>query len=88
MSRIGKLPITIPGNVDINYNDAEITVKGKFGTLSTTLPDVIVLSQVRSGSGQVFDHWVELRDRSGTRADGSSQTPVGNGSARRKFVHR
>lgn len=45
MSRIGKLPITIPGNVDINYNDAEITVKGKFGTLSTTLPDVIVLSQ-------------------------------------------
>jgi len=45
MSRIGKLPITIPENVDINYNDAEITVKGKFGTLSTTLPDVIVLSQ-------------------------------------------
>ena len=45
MSRIGKLPITIPENVDINYNDAEITVKGKFGTLSTTLPDVIALSQ-------------------------------------------
>lgn len=45
MSRIGKLPITIPENVDINYNDAEVTVKGKFGTLSTTLPDVIVLSQ-------------------------------------------
>jgi large subunit ribosomal protein L6 len=45
MSRIGKLPITIPENVDINYNDAEITVKGKFGTLSTALPDVIALSQ-------------------------------------------
>ena len=45
MSRIGKLPITIPENVDVNYNDAEITVKGKFGTLSTTLPDVIALSQ-------------------------------------------
>ena len=29
MSRIGKLPITIPENVDINYNDSEITVKGK-----------------------------------------------------------
>lgn len=45
MSRIGKLPITIPENVDVNYNDAEITVKGKFGTLSTTLPNVINLSQ-------------------------------------------
>lgn len=41
MSRIGKLPITIPENVDINYNDSEITVKGKFGTLQTKIPDVI-----------------------------------------------
>ena len=30
MSRIGKLPINIPENVDINYNNSEITVKGKF----------------------------------------------------------
>jgi ribosomal protein L6P/L9E len=35
MSRIGKLPITIPENVDVNYNESEITVKGKFGTLQT-----------------------------------------------------
>ena len=28
MSRIGKLPINIPENVDINYNESEITVKG------------------------------------------------------------
>jgi large subunit ribosomal protein L6 len=41
MSRIGKLPITIPENVDINYNDSEITVKGKFGTLTTEIPTVI-----------------------------------------------
>jgi len=39
MSRIGKLPITVPENVDINCNDSEITVKGKFGTLQTNLPD-------------------------------------------------
>lgn len=45
MSRIGKLPIIIPENVDVNYNDDAITVKGKFGTLSTNLPDVIALSQ-------------------------------------------
>ena len=40
MSRIGKLPITIPENVDINYNESEITVKGKFGALQTTIPDI------------------------------------------------
>ena len=45
MSRIGKLPITIPENVDINYNDSQITVKGKFGTLQTNLPNGINVSQ-------------------------------------------
>ena len=45
MSRIGKLPITIPKNVDINYQDSEITVKGKFGTLQTKIPNEINISQ-------------------------------------------
>jgi len=45
MSRIGKLPITIPENVDVNYNDSEITVKGKFGTLQTKIPDVINITE-------------------------------------------
>jgi len=45
MSRIGKLPITIPENVDINYNNSEITVKGKFGTLETKIPDTIDIMQ-------------------------------------------
>lgn len=45
MSRIGKLPITIPKDVEIKYNETEITVKGKFGTLIQNLPDVIDLNQ-------------------------------------------
>ena len=45
MSRIGKLPISIPENVDVNYNEKEIVVKGKFGTLTQDLPDVINLTQ-------------------------------------------
>ena len=45
MSRIGKLPIQIPKDVDINYNGSEVTVKGKFGTLQTTIPDVIEIIQ-------------------------------------------
>jgi large subunit ribosomal protein L6 len=45
MSRIGKLPITIPENVDVNYSESEITVKGKFGTLQTKIPDIIAITQ-------------------------------------------
>jgi len=41
MSRIGKLPIIIPDNIDINHNGSEIKVKGKFGTLETQIPDII-----------------------------------------------
>lgn len=45
MSRIGKLPITIPENVDVNYSESEITVKGKFGTLETKIPNTISITQ-------------------------------------------
>jgi large subunit ribosomal protein L6 len=45
MSRIGKLPITIPENVDVNYSESEIIVKGKFGTLQTKLPDILTITQ-------------------------------------------
>lgn len=45
MSRIGKLPINIPNNVDVKYNNSEIIVKGQFGTLQTKIPTVINLVQ-------------------------------------------
>ena len=45
MSRIGKLPIQVPKNVDINYTGLDITVKGKFGSLQTTIPEVIDIIQ-------------------------------------------
>jgi len=48
MSRIGKLPITIPDNVDINYINSEIIVKGKFGTLQTKIPETIGIQQENS----------------------------------------
>jgi large subunit ribosomal protein L6 len=41
MSRIGKLPINIPKNVDVNYSESKITVKGKFGELETKIPNFI-----------------------------------------------
>ena len=45
MSRIGKLPITIPDNVDINLNGSIITVKGKFGTLQKDIPLAININE-------------------------------------------
>ncbi len=44
MSRIGKLPITVPAGVDVKVgNDNEVTVKGPKGTLSRKLhPDMII----------------------------------------------
>lgn len=44
MSRIGKLPITVPAGVEVKISDTnEITVKGKNATLSRQLhPDMIV----------------------------------------------
>lgn len=48
MSRIGKLPIVIPDNVDINWSGSEIVVKGKFGTLQTQIPETIGIQQDQS----------------------------------------
>ena len=45
MSRIGKLPIVIPNNVDVNWQGSEIIVKGKFGTLQTKIPETIGIEQ-------------------------------------------
>lgn len=45
MSRIGKLPISIPQNVDVNWNASEITVQGEFGTLQRSLPEGIEVVQ-------------------------------------------
>ena len=48
MSRIGKLPITIPTNVDVNWQGSKIIVKGKFGTLQTKIPETIGIEQDNS----------------------------------------
>jgi len=48
MSRIGKLPIIIPENVDVDWSGSKIVVKGKFGTLQTQIPDTIGIQQDQS----------------------------------------
>ena len=45
MSRIGKLSIEVPKNVDVKYLNSEINVQGKFGNLGITIPDSIEVIQ-------------------------------------------
>jgi len=45
MSRIGKLPIKVPQNVDVTCDGPKVTVKGKFGTLHDTVPEILGIEQ-------------------------------------------
>ena len=43
MSRIGKEPISVSSNVDINLVGQKITVKGPKGEIAYSAPDCIIL---------------------------------------------
>ncbi len=45
MSRIGKLPIPVPANVDVTIDGQQISVKGPKGTLSHTIAEPIVVER-------------------------------------------
>jgi large subunit ribosomal protein L6 len=45
MSRIGRLPITVPGGVDVSLDGATVTVKGPKGTLSHTVANPITVER-------------------------------------------
>ena len=45
MSRIGKLPIKIPTTVDVTNDNSTLKVKGKFGTLERSIPEIIGIEE-------------------------------------------
>lgn len=45
MSRIGKQPIAIPAGVEVKIEGTTVTVKGKLGELSRTLPEMMTIKQ-------------------------------------------
>jgi large subunit ribosomal protein L6 len=45
MSRIGKLPVTIPTGVDVTIDGQQVTVKGPKGTLSHIVAEPIVVAR-------------------------------------------
>ncbi len=50
MSRIGRLPITVPAGVDVTIDGADVTVKGPKGTLSLTVPAPISVERGDDGT--------------------------------------
>jgi large subunit ribosomal protein L6 len=45
MSRIGKLPVTVPSGVDVNIDSSLVTVKGPKGTLSHKVGEPITIGR-------------------------------------------
>jgi len=62
MSRIGKLPIKIPVNVDISWKESELIVKGKFGILQNNIPEVL---QINKNDDNLI---VSLKDKTRTNS--------------------
>ena len=50
MSRIGRLPITVPGGVDVALEGSEVSVTGPKGVLSFSIPSPIVVQRADDGT--------------------------------------
>jgi large subunit ribosomal protein L6 len=50
MSRIGKLPVTIPAGVEVTIDGQHITVKGPKGTLEHTIVEPITVERAEDGA--------------------------------------
>jgi large subunit ribosomal protein L6 len=50
MSRIGRMPITVPGGVDVALDGSEVTVKGPKGTLSHRVANPILVERSDDGT--------------------------------------
>ncbi|GKS77094.1 50S ribosomal protein L6 [Acidovorax sp. SUPP950] len=67
MSRVGKMPVTIPAGVDVSIKDDQINVKGTGGTLSLTQSALVKVS-IKDGklSFEPVDESREANAMSGT----------------------
>jgi large subunit ribosomal protein L6 len=75
MSRIGKLPIPVPANVDVTIDGQQISVKGPKGTLSHTVAEPIVVERGEDGVLEVKRPDDERRNRA---LHGLTRTLVNN----------
>ncbi|GAA4000632.1 50S ribosomal protein L6 [Allokutzneria multivorans] len=75
MSRIGKLPVSVPAGVDVNIDGQLVTVKGPKGTLNHTVAEPITVTRAEDGALEVARPDDERKSRS---LHGLSRTLVNN----------
>ena len=75
MSRIGKMPISVPTGVDVTIDGQHVTVKGPKGTLSHTVAEPITVRRGDNGALQVARPDDERESRS---LHGLSRTLIAN----------
>jgi large subunit ribosomal protein L6 len=75
MSRIGRLPVAIPGGVDVDIEGQLVTVKGPKGTLSHTVAEPISVARDDDGTLRVARPDDERESRS---LHGLSRTLIAN----------
>ena len=75
MSRIGKLPITVPSGVDVAVDDRLVTVKGPKGTLSHNVAAPITVTRGEDGAIEVVRPDDERESKS---LHGLSRTLIAN----------
>jgi large subunit ribosomal protein L6 len=75
MSRIGRLPITVPSGVDVNIDGQVVNVKGPKGTLTHTVAEPITVERAEDGTLQVSRPDDERLSRS---LHGLSRTLINN----------
>ena len=91
MSRIGRLPITVPGGVDVTIDGRHVTVKGPKGQLEHTVVEPINVERAEDGTVAVSrpDDDRESRSRHGlTRSLIANMVEgVTNGYEKRLEIH-
>lgn len=75
MSRIGKIPVTVPAGVDVTIDGQDISVKGPKGALSLTVSEPIAITKGEDGAVLVTRPDDERRSRA---LHGLSRTLVAN----------
>ncbi|WP_072687355.1 50S ribosomal protein L6 [Rhodococcus marinonascens] len=75
MSRIGKIPVPVPGGVDVSIDGQDVTVKGPKGTLALSIAEPIAVAKNEDGALSVTRPDDERRSRA---LHGLSRTLVQN----------
>ena len=75
MSRIGRLPITVPSGVEVTLNGRQVNVKGPKGSLNHTIAEPLTIEKNETGEVQVSRPNDERENRS---LHGLTRTLVSN----------